>query len=148
MAYREISETMAQPIPFAYWHLMNLVFSLNFLLLALILASFEHWLTIVPYSMALMTFMGLREVSNQLADPFGDDIVDFPLAKFLDYTFDHSVCLLQAFSANDAYERVRRQIFVSEAFNERQVRRHVTQENLYSDAYAAHTDSIYIWEKE
>merc|ERR1719388_706330 len=101
---------------------MNLVFSLNFLLLALILASFEHWLTIVPYSMALMTFMGLREVSNQLADPFGDDIVDFPMAKFLDYTFDHSVCLLQAFSTNASYERVRKQIRASARFAEYQVR--------------------------
>jgi len=147
-SYRLISETMAQPIPFAYWHLMNLVFSLNFLLLALILASFQHWLTIVPFSMALMTFMGLREVSNQLADPFGDDIVDFPLAKYLDYTFDHAVCLLQAFSTEDAYERVRRQIKVSSPFNERQVRRHMKPENLYSVAYAAHQDNIYIWEKE
>lgn len=148
IAYRTISETMAQPIPFAYWHLMNLVFSLNFLLLALILASFGHWLTIVPYSMALMTFMGLREVSNQLADPFGDDIVDFPLAKYLDYTFDHSVCLLQAFSANDAYDRVRRQIYSCTPFNDRQFRRHVKPENLYSEAFAAHTDCMYIWEKE
>jgi len=147
-SYRLISETMAQPIPFAYWHLMNLVFSLNFLLLALILAAFKHWLTIVPYSMALLTFMGLREVSNQLADPFGDDIVDFPLAKYLDYTFDHSVCLLQAFSAEDAYERVRRQTYVSAPFNERQVRRHMKSENLYSEAYNACSDSIYIWEKE
>jgi len=147
-AYRVISETMALPIPFAYWHLMNLVFSLNFLLLALILASFEHWLTIVPYSMALMTFMGLREVSNQLADPFGDDIVDFPLAKYLDYTFDHSICLLQAFSAEDAYERVRRQIYVCTPFSDRQFRRHVKPDNLYSEAYAAHTDCMYIWEKE
>lgn len=147
-SYRLISETMAQPIPFAYWHLMNLVFSLNFLLLALILASFQHWMTVIPYSMALLTFMGLREVSNQLADPFGDDVVDFPLAKYLDYTFDHSICLLQAFSASDAYSRVRKQVYASAPFNERQVRRHVKPENLYSEAYAAHSDSVYIWEKE
>lgn len=148
VSYRLISETMAQPIPFAYWHLMNLVFSLNFLLLALILAAYKHWLTIIPYSMALITFMGLREVSNQLADPFGDDIVDFPLAKYLDYTFDHTVCLLQAFSMEDAYERVRRQINVVTPFTERQVRRHVGGDNLYTEAYAAHSDSVYIWEKE
>jgi predicted membrane chloride channel (bestrophin family) len=147
-AYREISETMAQPIPYAYWHLMNLVFTLNFMLLAMILASFRHWLTIVPYCMALMTFMGLREVSNQLADPFGDDIVDFPLAKYLDYTFDHSICLLTAFTSEDAYERVRKQIHASPLFDDRQIRRHMNPERLYNEAYVAHTDGVFIWERE
>lgn len=147
-SYREVSETLAQPIPFAYWHLMNLVFSLNFFLLALILASFQHYFTILPYGMALLTFMGLREVSNQLADPFGEDIVDFPIAKYLDYTFDHSICLLQGFSAEDAYSRVRRQVYAASPFNERQVRRHVKHANLYDEVYQAHQDSVYIWEKD
>lgn len=148
-SYRNISETMAMPIPFAYWHLMNLVFALNFFLLSLMLADLRIWLSIIPYTMALTTFMGLREVSNQLADPFGDDIVDFPLHKYLDHTFDQAACLLEAFSSRDAYERTRRQIVRVRPFGEGQVRRHLDQDALYyNTSYKAHQDGVFIWEDE
>merc|ERR1719444_657115 len=101
---------MAMPIPFAYWHLMNLVFAMNFLSLSVLLAGFRAWMTIGPYAAALLVFMGLRECSNALADPFGEDTVDFPLAKYLDYTFDHSVCLLESCSHDDAYAWVSRAV--------------------------------------
>lgn len=150
-AQGKAAETMAMPIPFAYWHLMNLVFSLNFFLLAFSLASYRNIMTIIPYAMALLTFMGLREVSNALADPFGEDSVDFPLEKYLDFTFDQSVCLLQAFSHEMAYERVAAQIKETKPFEESQLRHTIPasgQGALYNDGFRAHESGTFLWTRE
>lgn len=146
--YRNVAELLAFPIPYAYWHLMNLVFTLNFWLLALQLADFRHWMTVLPFTMALTTFMGLREVSNQLADPFGEDIVDFPLSKYLDSVFDDCISLVEGFSSEHAYQRTRDAIYNSVPFNEHQMRHQMIQEMLYSKGYQAHVDGLYIWERD
>lgn len=139
---------MALPIPFAYWHLMNLVFALNFLLLSIVMASFRTWLTIAPYGMALLIFMGLREVANALADPFGSDSVDFPLVQFLDYTFDHSVCLLEAFSHPDAYRWVKTAVQDSTPFGDGHLRRNIQAENLYKEKFRSYFDNPHMWNQD
>merc|ERR1739848_532622 len=75
-SYQAIGHIMALPIPFPYYHLMNIVLLFNFIILALIFANFKTWVTIFPFMTALLVFMGLREVSTALADPFGQDAVD------------------------------------------------------------------------
>lgn len=147
---RNIAETNALPIPYAYWHLVNLIFALNFCLIAMILATYKNWFTVLPFSMTLMLFMALREVSNQLADPFGDDIVDFPLGKYLDHVFDQCISLVFAFSSKEAYERSRAGIYAYEAqnFTELQLRHKMETEMLGSIGYRQHVDGVYIWERD
>merc|ERR1711933_681321 len=124
----------------------NLVFALNFLLLSTLLAGFRHWMTIAPYTFTLLIFMGLKEVSNALADPFGEDTVDFPLTQYLDYTFDHSVCLLQAFSNDDAYNWVEARVKGAQHFTDADIRRPVDKDLLYREGkFRAHLDSMFLW---
>eukprot|EP00927_Polykrikos_kofoidii_P072040 TRINITY_DN68210_c0_g1_i1.p1 TRINITY_DN68210_c0_g1~~TRINITY_DN68210_c0_g1_i1.p1 ORF type:complete len:653 (+),score=92.30 TRINITY_DN68210_c0_g1_i1:261-1961(+) len=145
---RLIASTIAMPIPFAYWHLLNLVFAFNFLMLAFLFAGFQSFMTILPFCMLLLVTMSLREVSIVLADPFGEDSVDFPVGKFLEYVFDHSVCLLQAFSNPAAYEWVEKALHETNSFSEAQIRRGVEKEVMYNEKYQPHRDSPHLWSKD
>merc|ERR1719171_1705646 len=101
---------------------MNVILVLNFFLLAIIPAVFlQTYMTVIPYGVALLIYMGLREVSTALADPFGQDEVDFPVSRFLDYTFDHAICLLESFSTPEAYFRTRTILETAQGFSEEQL---------------------------
>lgn len=147
-AYQHISNTMAMPIPFPYYHLMNLILVLNLIMLALLFASLKSWLTLFPFGTALLVFMGLREVSTALSDPFGMDAVDFPIAQYLDYTFDHAVCLTESFSHPDAYLRTIQMINIAKPFTDKQLKRTCNTEILYTKDFRPATDNPFAWNKD
>mmetsp|Transcript_54186 Transcript_54186/g.129063 ORF Transcript_54186/g.129063 Transcript_54186/m.129063 type:complete len:615 (-) Transcript_54186:187-2031(-) len=147
-SYHKITHMMAMPIPYTYWHLMNLIFLINFMIVSVTFASYRRWLSIVPYTFALLVFMGLREVSNALANPFGEDSVDFPLSKYLDYTFDYAVCLVDAFSHPNAYMQVKYAIKHAVPFNEQQLRRPAQKDILYTEGFKAHVEGTFLWNRE
>jgi predicted membrane chloride channel (bestrophin family) len=147
-SYQHISNTMAMPIPFPYYHLMNLILVLNFIMLALLFASLKSWFTLMPFGTALLVFMGLREVSTALSDPFGQDAVDFPIAQYLDYTFDHAVCLLESFSHPDAYLRTIQMINIAKPFSDKQLKRTCNTEILYTKDFRPALDNPYAWNKD
>jgi len=126
-----VGHIIALPIPFPYFHLMNLVLVLNFFLVACVLSLSNTLLTIFPFTVVLMIFMGLREVATQLADPFGQDEVDFPVAEFLNYTFDQAVCLLEAFSRMDKAWLIE-QSRTHEGFDDSHIKLAVDKQALYS----------------
>eukprot|EP00811_Abedinium_folium_P008958 NODE_1827_length_2365_cov_8.514745.p1 GENE.NODE_1827_length_2365_cov_8.514745~~NODE_1827_length_2365_cov_8.514745.p1 ORF type:complete len:697 (+),score=146.82 NODE_1827_length_2365_cov_8.514745:136-2226(+) len=95
----KIESIIALPIPFPYYHLMNLVLVCNFILGGFLVAIFQNFLTVFPYAMFVAMFMGIRQVAVELADPFGMDEVDFPIVHFLNYTFENAMCLLEVFHA-------------------------------------------------
>eukprot|EP00811_Abedinium_folium_P032578 NODE_5611_length_1752_cov_8.110769.p1 GENE.NODE_5611_length_1752_cov_8.110769~~NODE_5611_length_1752_cov_8.110769.p1 ORF type:complete len:446 (+),score=119.49 NODE_5611_length_1752_cov_8.110769:341-1678(+) len=144
-AYQMIVQVLALPIPFVYWHLMNIVFALNFLILGVVLSNFNHWVTVIIYIMALFLLMGLREVSNALADPFGVDSVDFPLVQYLDYMFDYNAILLQSFSHPFAYSRIKDAIKTTKPFTERNVRRTIAEALLYDALEQSEDDFKHFW---
>merc|ERR1712194_671806 len=47
------------------------------------------------FFMAQLIFMGMMELASQLADPFGDDEVDFPIKKWLGHFFESAAVLLE-----------------------------------------------------
>lgn len=122
-AAHRIGYMMALPIPFAYYHLMNLILALNILLLATFPALFRSYWTVLPFFVALLIYMGLREVSTALADPFNKDPVDFPIPAFISQTFDRAVCLMLSFLRPDARNRVLQQVLYCEDFTEDQLKR-------------------------
>lgn len=93
---RELQDLSAMPIPFPYFHTLDLVLSLNFMLLAVALVELDSLFTIIPFSIVLFLFLGLREVSVGLQDPFGTDLNDFPLGAFLNSVFDRLISQLDA----------------------------------------------------
>lgn len=93
---RELQNLSAMPIPFPYFHTLDLVLSLNFVLLAVALTGLNSVFTIIPFGIVLFLFLGLREVSVGLQDPFGTDMNDFPLGAFLNSVFDRLISQLDA----------------------------------------------------
>merc|ERR1719454_1250565 len=80
---------------------MNLVLVTNFSLIAGVLALLQSYMTIVPFGAVIAVFLGLRNVATQLADPFGDDAVDFPVAHFINFCVDQVICLMETFEHMD-----------------------------------------------
>lgn len=124
-AAHRIGYMMGLPIPFAYYHLMNLILVFNVALLATVPAMFRSYWTVFPFFVALLIYMGLREVSTALSDPFNQDSVDFPIPSFLSQTFDRTVCLLLAFEQPDVRARVLQQVEECEDFSTLQLTRAV-----------------------
>merc|ERR1719160_1463717 len=93
---RDVADMLAMPVPFPYYHIMNLIQVLVFGIMGYALAFYDTYLTAIPYTCILLLFMGLREVSTSLADPFGKEETDFPLSSFMNHTFENSVALLMA----------------------------------------------------
>lgn len=128
----EITYLMALPIPFPYFHVLNFIMVMNFLILAFAFATFKTYYAVVPFGFATLIYMGLREVSTALADPFGVDQFDFPIADFMDYAFDHSISILEAFSAPQAYQRVMSQVSETTPFNDDQMLRPAHTKLMYA----------------
>mmetsp|Transcript_73489 Transcript_73489/g.168475 ORF Transcript_73489/g.168475 Transcript_73489/m.168475 type:complete len:401 (+) Transcript_73489:3-1205(+) len=92
---REIHETMSLPIPFGYYHVMNLMLFVNILLWGYGMGIANKFLAHVVYLLCLIIFMGMRELSGALADPFGDDIVDFPIGQWVLECWQECVMILE-----------------------------------------------------
>merc|ERR1712070_1256177 len=71
------------PMPFQYFHIMNLMMMLNLSLWAYVLALEDSYFSTFIYAFVQMMFLGLRELTVSLADPFGDDDTDFPLKDWM-----------------------------------------------------------------
>lgn len=151
LAARNIGMWLAMPLPFSYWQFLNWVVFINFTLLSIVLAGFRTWWTLIPYIISLIVFVALREVSNALANPFGRDTVDFPLTRYLEYAFDHGVCLLLAFSHQgadaDQYRRVQAQIKNATELEDMEARRRCDAGYLYKDDYRSHVDGFFSWNR-
>mmetsp|Transcript_2648 Transcript_2648/g.6855 ORF Transcript_2648/g.6855 Transcript_2648/m.6855 type:complete len:576 (-) Transcript_2648:50-1777(-) len=142
-----ISYLLALPIPFPYFHLLNIVLNCNFFILAGALATFRMYSSIVAYAFALLIFMGIREVSNSLADPFGVDDVDFPVEQFLDHTFNDAIGLLEAFSNPAVHARVIEQINKSQPFTDRQLLHQIKEDLLYEKSFHLNRDNPFAWDR-
>ena len=55
-----------------------------------------HWsLTFVIYLVICTSFIGLKEVAVAMADPFGDDDIDFDTEKMLAAAYNNAVACLK-----------------------------------------------------
>jgi len=118
-----IGYMLANPIPFSYFHLMNFILLFNIMMLATFSALFKSYGSTFPFGVALLIYMGIREVSTALAEPFGEDAVDFCVADMLRNCFDRTLCLLLAFQRQDTREWCQNQIANVEELEERHLRR-------------------------
>merc|ERR1712224_150466 len=79
----QIHETLDLPMPFQYFHIMNLMLMLNLLLWAYSLGCQDSYFAPIIYMFVQMMFQGVRKLSTALSDPFGDDEVDFPVNDWM-----------------------------------------------------------------
>lgn len=79
----EVVKIMELPMPFQYFHIMNLMLMLNLGLWSYSLALEDSYFASLIFFFVQLMFQGLRELSVALSDPFGDDATDFPLNKWM-----------------------------------------------------------------
>lgn len=144
----EIGDVLALPIPYPYYHVMNLVLIFNLLILCVICASFQTYQTVFPFFVSLMFFLGLREVSASLADPFNGEDSDFPIENFLQYVFDNAICMLESFRGGNAEEFASRLLDTTKEFTEKNLRHKMPNSVLYQRNYDPSVSSPFSWNKE
>jgi len=103
-ALSHLAETLALPVPFQYFHLLNLMVCLSCVSLGYIMACSANYGAPVLYFVIQITYMGLMELATNLSDPFGDDEVDFPVRKWLEDLFFTVRSLLEVKYRNDSDE--------------------------------------------
>jgi len=71
------------PIPFVYFHLLNFMIVVNLMMWAYGMGiTLALWAPISFFFTALI-FLGMMDLASLLANPFGDDSVDFPMNYWL-----------------------------------------------------------------
>eukprot|EP00967_Tisochrysis_lutea_P137642 scaffold247426_cov33-Tisochrysis_lutea.AAC.1 len=78
-----INNTLAMPIPLAYFHMLNVIMYVNYTLMAFAFVQIEKTLSSVFMLIALIIFTGLRDLSAALSNPFGEDDMDFPIKEYM-----------------------------------------------------------------
>jgi len=144
-ASNKIANTIAMPIPYAYFHLMNVILELNIILLITMPALFKRYMTVVPFAAALLIFMGLRDIAAALADPFGQDDVDFPIAAFLNHTFDRTIAILEPFNLPEARMHAIDAIELGVPFNDDQLCRPCKPSILYDKFSKPSKHNAFTW---
>jgi len=80
----QITNLLKQPVPWAYYHLLNFMTVLVLVLLAYgFVGMAPPFASIVAFIVISLMVLGLKELAVAMADPFGDDVIDFQLEKFL-----------------------------------------------------------------
>ena len=78
-----IPNILNNPIPFPYYHLMVCLMWSNYVLYSVTFLELDSLLTPVAMFLIVATTTGVRELSSALANPFGDDEVDFNSSSFI-----------------------------------------------------------------
>eukprot|EP00243_Klebsormidium_subtile_P002722 TRINITY_DN15518_c0_g1_i1.p1 TRINITY_DN15518_c0_g1~~TRINITY_DN15518_c0_g1_i1.p1 ORF type:complete len:464 (-),score=97.36 TRINITY_DN15518_c0_g1_i1:499-1890(-) len=87
---REIYNYTSQPIPFAYFHLINFLVLVYLAVNAYAFAFFSAYWSFLGYIIFTIALLGLRELGVALADPFGDDETDLPIFSLLNEYFEEN----------------------------------------------------------
>ena len=91
-----ITNTLAMPIPFAYYHICVVLMYFTFTIFSIILVAQESPWTILFLFMIILIVSGMREIAQAMSDPFGDDQGDLPTEKFIREVRAHGSILATA----------------------------------------------------
>eukprot|EP00928_Gymnodinium_smaydae_P089104 TRINITY_DN73103_c0_g1_i1.p1 TRINITY_DN73103_c0_g1~~TRINITY_DN73103_c0_g1_i1.p1 ORF type:complete len:381 (-),score=57.97 TRINITY_DN73103_c0_g1_i1:83-1225(-) len=80
---QSVNQAVQMPVPFQYYQLLNSMVFVNVAMWAYGMAVTPSIFGPVVFFFASFLLIGMLTLANQLADPFGDDDVDFPLSKWL-----------------------------------------------------------------
>ena len=75
----DVVQVLEPPMPFQYFHIMNLMMFLNLMLWAYALGIEDSYFAPAIFMFVQLMFQGVRELCAGSSDPYGDDEVDFPL---------------------------------------------------------------------
>lgn len=92
---QDVVDTLKLPLPFQYFHFLTMLLVANLLVMSYTIALFQSYFATVMYLFAMIIFMGIREMATAMADPFGDDEVDFPVNDWLQEMFTTAHVILE-----------------------------------------------------
>eukprot|EP00929_Paragymnodinium_shiwhaense_P061925 TRINITY_DN30925_c0_g1_i1.p1 TRINITY_DN30925_c0_g1~~TRINITY_DN30925_c0_g1_i1.p1 ORF type:complete len:491 (-),score=92.15 TRINITY_DN30925_c0_g1_i1:196-1668(-) len=102
-ALGEIQHMLHLPVPYPYFHLLSFMLSISLLLGCFGCVVVTAKAGVCTYCVAELPFLaltfillGLRQIAGDIAEPFGNDIVDFPAKDMMRNMYDHAVLLLEA----------------------------------------------------
>ena len=88
-------QLLAQPVPWAYFHLLALMTFITLFLVGYSLVGLALWpVTLTVHSIVCLIFMGLKNLAVAMADPFGDDEVDFNVDAMLAGAYKNAVAII------------------------------------------------------
>ena len=93
----QIINLLKQPIPFPYFHLLNVMLVIQLFLLSYALATYADlpfYMSIASITIVSIVLVGLRSLSVQLSNPFGDDLVDFNIEEFMHREYKNVLSML------------------------------------------------------
>jgi len=94
----QITNWLIQPVPFPYFHLIQLFMLFNLFLYSYTLVSDETMagaLGCFIYCVYVLMLFGLKEVAVAMSDPFGDDDIDFDLEPMLAGSYNNAIASLR-----------------------------------------------------
>mmetsp|Transcript_140048 Transcript_140048/g.390352 ORF Transcript_140048/g.390352 Transcript_140048/m.390352 type:complete len:355 (+) Transcript_140048:189-1253(+) len=97
-----VFDTAALQMPFQYFHILRVMVVVNSACWAWFIARSGSLFGPFLYVVILFVLMGMIELASQLADPFGDDDVDFPLTEWLNECVENAEVLME-FQSPDAF---------------------------------------------
>eukprot|EP00747_Dinoflagellata_sp_TGD_P180935 gnl/TRDRNA2_/TRDRNA2_34216_c0_seq1.p1 gnl/TRDRNA2_/TRDRNA2_34216_c0~~gnl/TRDRNA2_/TRDRNA2_34216_c0_seq1.p1 ORF type:complete len:426 (+),score=53.68 gnl/TRDRNA2_/TRDRNA2_34216_c0_seq1:115-1392(+) len=92
---QEVLDLLRLPMPFAYFQLLNIMIVVNLLLWAYGMGISDSMFAPFIYFFSALTFMGIMELASQLADPFGNDAVDFDQNGWMAEVLNNSAVVLE-----------------------------------------------------
>lgn len=88
----QIINLLKEPVPFPYFHLLNVMLVTQLSLTAYALAAKMEWIFgVIMMVVVSVVLLGMRGLAVQLSNPFGDDSVDFSLETFMKGTFKNAI---------------------------------------------------------
>jgi len=78
-----ITNTLDMPVPFPYYHVLVVIMMINYMLYTFAFLDINSYITPPAIFMIIFVTTALRELSSALANPFGDDEVDFNISKYM-----------------------------------------------------------------
>merc|ERR1712232_620291 len=92
----EVVNIQQLPMPFQYFHIMNLMLLLNLTLWGYALGCQDSHFAPVIYMFVQLMFQGIRELATSLSNPFGTDDVDFKIAEWMKKLYASMYSVLQS----------------------------------------------------
>ena len=78
--------------PRADFHLLNLMVFLTLFVVGYMLVGLaDSYITLLIHFFVCLIFTGMKNLAVSMADPFGDDVIDFRIEKFLSGMYEHAL---------------------------------------------------------
>ena len=90
----DMVNTLAQPVPFPYFHAVTFMLSINLIIVAYALIFFDTYMSVPCFFVTCLVMQGLKECAVALSDPFGGDDVDFDTASFMQQVLNSTKALI------------------------------------------------------